>query len=175
MTHYVGIVEANSVEEIDDILAPYSEDLEIPEYKIFPTDEEIKKFLQYYTGNQFNPNLAFYIYLYGKNWDDWILNEDLKPIKLSTDNPKAKYDWYEVGGRWGNLVTENSCLAKEVKDFFSEYNYLPSVYVNKEEWFEEEKFGWFGISIEIKENKGIVARKLEENSEEKVFIVDFHI
>ena len=172
MTHYVGIVQANSVEEIDNILASYSERLDVPEYKIFPTDEEIKRFLQYYSGNQFNPNLAYYINLYGKNWNGWVLDEDLKPIEYSTYNPKSKYDWYDVGGRWNNIVPENTCLAKEIKNFFSVY---PAVYVNKEEWFEEEKFGWFGISIEIKENKGIVARKLEENTEEKVFIVDFHI
>ena len=175
MTHYVGIVQTNTIEEVDNILAPYNENLEVPEYKIFPSDEEIKTFLQYYSGNQFNQNLAYYVKLYGKNWDSWVLDEDLKPIKYSIYNPKAKYDWYKVGGRWNDIVQESTCLAKEIKGFFSEFDYLPSVYVNKEGWFEEKKFGWFGISIEIKENKGIVARKLEENSEEKVFIVDFHI
>ena len=175
MTHYVGIVQANSVEEIDNILAPYSERLDVPVYKVFPTDEEIKEFLQYYSGNQFNPNLAYYINLYGKNWNGYVLDEDLKPIEYSTYNPKSKYDWYDVGGWWNNIVPENTCLAKEIKDFYSEYDCLPDIYVNKEEWFEEKKFSWWGSEVEIKENKGIVNRKLEENSEKRVFIVDFHI
>lgn len=42
---------------------------------------------------------------------------------LSTYNPKSKFDWYKIGGRWDSLIEGNSCSVEDIPDI-SAYSIL---------------------------------------------------
>ena len=100
--------------------------------------------------------------------------------QMSTYNPKSKWDWYSVGGRWSGLLTfkngqtGDSGYSKFI-DFErmrddAEKEYLKSLYPDEAtylrkmtafstyavitpdgEWHSKGEMGWFGISTETGE------------------------
>lgn len=126
MTHYTVCVIG---EDIENQLAPFDETLEMPEYiSDVISDEDKKSFIDCYTiydSNKsygiksqeeasINLELSFEeLYSkFGKDWNSnsWRKNQDGTWCEYSTYNPKSKWDWYAVGGRWaGSLkLKENS-------------------------------------------------------------------
>lgn len=66
-----------------------------------------------------------------ESWTEWIeLDADGKVVDyFTTTNPNPKYDWYEIGGRWKNMLLRldgrkvDSCPIGEL-DFETEINRL---------------------------------------------------
>jgi hypothetical protein len=69
--------------------------------------------------------------------------------QLSTYNPKSKWDWYEVGGRWdGGLVTTsgentNEAVCGEIDWKKSQ---IPFAFLINGKWIEKGQMGWFGMA-----------------------------
>jgi hypothetical protein len=105
-----------------------------------------------------------------------------------THNPNAKWDWYEVGGRWqGLLILKGSgvlsdSLTKKDIDFeeMKRQDKLTIFAVLKNgEWFEHGKMGWWGCVREEKEAK-VWTEELSKlldsiDDNELITIVDCHI
>lgn len=190
----------NMEDYIENILAPYWEELEVKPYisekkeEIEAKFEEIKK--------QINETdldkLPDYLRPYKREKDinkmsikefckSWYGEEmDKAGNTLTTYNPNSKWDWFEIGGRFEKRFIENGIPSDKIqikelidtttnKDF---KNLVPFAFVNREgKWFEQGNMGWFGISsnekdIWIDEFKELL---LNENPEDYLIIVDCHI
>ena len=102
---------------------------------------------------------------------------------LSTYNPKAKWDWYEIGGRWsGGLTTING--AETNKDFVCMIDWnkdpAPFAFVTPDgEWHERGTMGWWAIVINEKDEQSWDAefKKFVNSLEDDVYVtlVDCHI
>lgn len=47
-------------------------------------------------------------------WAKWEVDDELNGY--STYNPNAKWDWYQIGGRWEELIPNNCCQIKDIKN-----------------------------------------------------------
>ncbi len=124
MSHYTVAVisRTGTEEEIEELLAPFDEDLEVESY-IYRTKEEIiergrknheevLKEIQSFEKEKLNNILTNPSYdwyrriLEAKNDEDFydievdtdIVDEDGN--EYSTYNPESRWDWWEIGGRW---------------------------------------------------------------------------
>ena len=74
---------------------------------------------------------------------------------LSTYNPKSKWDWYDIGGRWsGGLKTING--TKTDGDFVYMIDWtettIPFAFITPDgEWHERGEMGWWAIVSNEKE------------------------
>lgn len=121
--HFTVMVLTNGTKTVDELLAPFDENIEVEPY-ICRTKEEIisdakerassiKKDLQEKKENGEEYKLSV--------WEEELLNaktdEDFYECfhyedelydeagnELSTYNPKSKWDWYQIGGRWEGLL-----------------------------------------------------------------------
>lgn len=113
MSHYIVMVVG---EDIDEILEPYDENLEVEPY-IDQTKEELHKDFMRCWGETYVENKPVSLLtsfedltlsLDGVNakWlDGWNGKKlDKHGNSLSIYNPDSKWDWYEVGGRWSGML-----------------------------------------------------------------------
>ncbi|POP31679.1 hypothetical protein C3B58_15395 [Lactonifactor longoviformis] len=89
---------------------------------------------------------------------------------LSTYNPRSKWDWYSIGGRWAGMLPavtgthgEGSAFARnpqkegfydsaKVKDISFPVDFETFAVVTPDgEWHEKGKMGWWGIVADEKE------------------------
>jgi len=129
MSHFTVAVITADKNKIEEMLAPYSENLEVEPY-IERTKKEIIEKAKKRKEDFFKEQKE------GKKLSDWQLkyinaetDEELYQAEideyeqydedgneLSTYNPNSKWDWYSVGGRWRNsLLTK-----KDNEDVISE-------------------------------------------------------
>lgn len=113
MSHFTVMVIGENPEKQ---LAPYDESISVPPYENgVVTDEDIQSFTEYYTKkNPEDSTLSFEeLYeKYGEEWNggSWKKGEDGVLHDYSTYNPKSKWDWYSVGGRWtGYFKLKDGC------------------------------------------------------------------
>lgn len=79
-----------------------------------------------------------------ENWTEWLeLDADGKVVDyFTTTNPNPKYDWYEIGGRWSNMLLRldgrhvDSCQIGEL-DFETEINRLKTEANRIYDYFEK--------------------------------------
>ena len=133
------------------------------------------------------------------NWTDDQCYDDMKEDYdsdmidkdgnlLSKYNPKSKWDWYEVGGRWcGGIPMKTntkleikSCNECKVSQIDMDKISPPYAYVDTNGiWNERGKMGWFGISSNDKDEKswGDEFKKFIKNQKKStiVTLVDCHI
>ena len=89
---------------IDHIMEPFDEGIEVEPYIALTKEELLVKYNEYKERGD-NSNLTFEEFS-----DDYCgYGNDEEGNALSTYNPNAKWDWYEIGGRWNGLI--------ETKDF----------------------------------------------------------
>ena len=170
MSHYKVLVLTDK--EIDedtlyDLLAPYDENLEVPEY-VSKTKKELaeyyKDFLQSWyeeclknddskikvQANEIKKKLDSFtdddsiIKMYKEDYPDDRFDED--DNLLSTYNPNSKYDWYDIGGRFSDSFrlkdgsTADQAYAKDI-DFE----------IDSKEY--REHLRWWELAIEEQESK----------------------
>ena len=133
------------------------------------------------------------------NWTDDQCYDDMKEDYdfdmidkdgnlLSKYNPKSKWDWYEVGGRWcGGIPMKTntkleikSCNECKVSQIDMDKISPPYAYVDTNGiWNERGEMGWFGISSNDKDEKswGDEFKKFINNQNKStiVTLVDCHI
>jgi hypothetical protein len=170
MTHFVGLVVANSQNKIEHLLAPYSEHLEVPPWFKPMTPEDVQLMAKYY---KFDVSDLDAIDRHMNEWSGHFCTfQDDQPGYMTTDNPNGQWDWYVVGGRWDGEVPHTRCLAENVARYFTEY--FPSVLVDEDGWHEEKSWGWWGTWSEP-EKKASIKALLEKHRGRTVYVVDFHV
>lgn len=178
MSHFCVYVFHDENTTVDELLAPYDENIEFAPYVLYTKEQAIAKvrseiedfrngiYKEYledpvkykenwghlkthieYLENEFPKKL---------NWTDEECYEDIAKWKredgmvaedgsiLSTYNPKSKWDWYQIGGRWRGGIPGDKVKMSEVDIDTID---TPYAFVTTDgEWVERGKMGWFGIS-----------------------------
>ena len=133
------------------------------------------------------------------NWTDEQCYEYMKSLYdpnmidkdgniLSRYNPKSKWDWYVVGGRWSGGIPMKtntkleikSCNECKVSQVDMDKIGIPYAYVDTNgNWYSRGEMGWFGVSSNDKdENSWDDEFKKFINNQNKstiVTLVDCHI
>lgn len=126
MSHFVGLVFGSDIETL---LEPYNESMEVEQYVRYTKDEAVDKVKEIHAANyeyavevvekyknpttdwergqlkQANETLDKGLTIsYEEAWEEakkWGYEIDDEENLLSTYNPDSKWDWYCEGGRWG--------------------------------------------------------------------------
>lgn len=127
MSHFTVLVIGDNIEEQ---LAPYSEQICVEKYKKGEVSQEDKdQMLDYYKRNKgFEGTFEECYAQYGEDWNGnyWEQDENGVWCEYSTYNPKSQWDWYQVGGRWSGffklkegaegMTGEQGIFKREVRD-----------------------------------------------------------
>lgn len=172
MSHYAVLVIHDKGQDIEELLAPYSENIKVEPYLEYKHDDAIKKiktdyvpyndFLKEYSDDEL---LEWFIDQYSSYF---LKDGDV----YTTYNPNSKWDWYTIGGRFsGELeLTEEGRLNAvgeiekkyhidiDLKNLYEDSDYLryvdtaPLKYI---QWFtplspieKEELRRWWEINVE---------------------------
>lgn len=125
MSHFcVGVIvdkDKPIMEEVEEILAPYYEGLEVKPYVRRKKDDIIRDMIELQESfqNKNNDELEEedlflkcaeteeeYLKYYAEYWTECELDEDGN--ELTTYNPNSKWDWWTVGGRWSDMLFDKS-------------------------------------------------------------------
>lgn len=163
MSHYAVLVLHKEDQDIDTLLAPYDENLEVEPYLKLTNDEAIVKAKEEYD----NCTEQELIKNYAEDFGYILLSDGL----YSTYNPNSKWDWYQIGGRFdGELMLTDEgrlnavdeikrkyCTDIDIKNLREDFHYMryvnvaPLKYI---QWFiplsptEKEKIRrWWEINI----------------------------
>ena len=108
MSHFTVMVIGENPEEQ---LAPYDENESVEPYlESIVSQEEKDRFVAYYTEkgeNSANKGFEELYVIFGEDWNgkNWVRNEVTGEWEeYSTYNPKSKWDWYQLGGRWNGFL-----------------------------------------------------------------------
>ena len=136
MSHFsVGVI-CESPADVDKLLAPYSENIEVEPYIIRTKAEMIadgRKHKAMYEEKSEN-HARSGIFVEAQSDEDFYNLEkedcyeyDNDGNELTTYNPKSKWDWYSIGGRWGCELkirfTEENDLGEYVEGDQDEFLY----------------------------------------------------
>ena len=73
--------------------------------------------------------------------EDGLVTED--GSILSKYNPKSKWDWYQIGGRWSSTIPGDEVKMSEIP---IEKIETPYAFITPDgEWVERGEMGWFGV------------------------------
>ena len=171
MSHYAVLVIHKENQDIEELLAPYDENLEVEPYLKYEYDEAIKKAKEEY-GYKHRSNKEL-LKIFANDYGLVDINGDL----YSTYNPNSKWDWYQIGGRFdGELMLTDKgrlnavdeikrkyCTDIDIKNLREDFHYMR--YVNSAplkyiQWFtplspikKEELRRWWEINVEKDELK----------------------
>lgn len=155
MSHYAVLVIHDKGQSIEELLAPYSENLKVEPYLEYKHNDAIEMIKKEY--------IPFNDFLKGYS-DDELLNWFVKQYSsyslkdgdiYTTYNPNSKWDWYQIGGRFGSrLPLTNEALKKEYSEY-ADYPFTDIAPINYVNWkykhlTEEEKNKirrWWEINI----------------------------
>lgn len=168
MSHFVVMVVGDNPEKQ---LAPFDENLEVPEYCVGEvSDADKKSMMDYYKSDNFDECYA----QYGEDWDRGICRKNENGIwcEYSTYNPNSKWDWYKLGGRWsgqhlmlkpgaksgvvGSPSWTNPTQAgydaalKGDIDFnaTTKEQFAPYALIKDGVWYAKGRMGWWGVTTE---------------------------
>ena len=120
MSHYTVAVFHRKDQDIEELLAPYSENLEVEPYISFTKQEAIDYARKHYQDTEDKTD--------GECWQMVAdgSQTDADGNIYSTYNPKSKWDWWTEGGRWcGMLKTgrqhKDSAMVRNI-DFSMDRN-----------------------------------------------------
>jgi hypothetical protein len=193
MSHFSVMVVG---EDIDQVLAPFDENLKVTPYRKYMDRESIQRMAKNYDlikeKDELFPESRYKELLpHMEDWDrkEGFLDEEGKLYTFSTYNPKSKWDWYEAGGRWAGLLLSKSgeevfsCKKKDIAYREGEKQRVQAIMtfalLYKGEWHEEGAMGWWGM---VSNEKEAFSWEKEFNTifdsipdEETITIVDCHI
>lgn len=166
MSHFTVGVICKSPDDVAELLAPYDENLEVESYigrtkaQMIEDGKKRKEYYQALSGDDYENYMEPYL---SATTDEEFYNlekyEDAKyddnGNELSVYNPKSKWDWYSIGGRWGDeirLKEEDEdgdcyCDVAQIKDI--DFSPNRERYDECYKWWKEEIEGsdeeWNGI------------------------------
>lgn len=178
MSHFTVLVVGDNYE---DELIPYQENNmgDCPEEFIewFDMTQEVIESWNIEQGKQeYDNNIDVYAdkyFGYNKNGDMYGYYE----------NPNAKWDWYQLGGRWsGHLLLKNgemvdTALMEDIDwESMGENKYTFAI-LKDGKWYERGEMGWFGIVSNENDNWedhfDVIVNSICPS--ERVSVVDCHI
>ena len=200
MSHFTVVVMMEEGQTIEDLLAPYDENIVVERYIEHTKQELIDKgkkeiedykngvYAQYkqnpkaYNDSKNEEHIKYLRYKFPRKlkWTDeqihkdqtrWYSKKDIGKggEVYSTYNPKSKWDWWRVGGRWDGCMLKlpaiddgnggfnfdgkfetperNSCKVSEIADDF-----VPFAFVTPDGvWHARAKMGWWAITRDEKD------------------------
>lgn len=177
---YVFIPKKGDVEElVAKAMQPFSDDVEVPPYKAYLDPVEIAVMAKHYRLRKSDlKKLA-------QRMDDWRGEpgglDDRGLFAIRTCNPKGKWDWYEIGGRWNGWTRRNVVDAKSLLARKGLKKILPACMVTPGgSWHEHEKFvseGWAKWHVDRKKPGAWlreVKAQLATYHDHRVACVDMH-
>lgn len=147
----LGTKEEDIDSTIENLLAPYDENMEVPEYERPCWCVE-------------HPQPEGCLDCHGSE------------IEKTTYNTLSKWDWYKIGGRWDNAL-EGSNVQK-IREFPEGTLKCYALVTPTGEWHARAKMGWFGVSSNEQEDDKWQAEYYEILSafpSNLAVIVDCHI
>ncbi len=142
MSHFSVAVIHRADQSVDDLLAPFDEELEVDSYVRYTKEEAIQ---------WVRDNIPSYANrrdetCYKLMASDHEVDEDGNI--LSTYNPNSQWDWYVIGGRWSEMLKVGDTYCDEA--YISEIEFDPdfetyAVVTPDGEWHETAHMGWFGM------------------------------
>lgn len=117
----VLVISTDGLNDVDDQLEPFNENIKIERYISNELEEEeIKNFVDYYTETHILKGEQDFEKLYKQFGEDWN-NNNWRKIEgiwqvTSTYNSDSKWDWYEIGGRWNSQIALKDLIVKSPID-----------------------------------------------------------
>lgn len=155
MSHFscAVITNSNSGIEVEELLAPYSEELRVAPYIQMKAEEVYKEYKETQdeaknvpdswarkkqeSGETDYINMSFEEFKKSFYGEDAIFDEN--DNVLTTYNPNTKWSWYVIGGRWDNLLRIKSCFGggRSNEAHISEVNWeaLNRISKKDERWY----------------------------------------
>ena len=216
MSHFIGLMFGGD----ESVLYQYDENMKVKPYVRYTKKEAIEEAREQHKRRYLcvSQNL-------GRNplhWDDWMKNVaaigqnmtdeqaweqakdwgyeiDKDDNLLSTYNPDSKWDWYQVGGRWGGYLPlkesqtvtfegENyeftytdECVVKEVDwdTYFREHTSPFCFITTTGEWHEKAEMGWWAMTANDKEENDWIKEFKDYlnilDPDTVITAIDFHI
>jgi hypothetical protein len=100
-------------------------------------------------------------------------------VVKSTYNPKSKWDWWRVGGRFASHWGEEFPVSEALKDSPNrpKEEKIPFAILTPDgEWLERGRMGWFAsVSNEKEDWPEIATKVLEKYKDYNVTVLDVHI
>ena len=177
MSHFTVavITKKNSISEIEKILGPYSENLEVEPYVVNDGDGSHT--------STYNPNSKWDWYEIGGRWlNSLLIKNEVKGIKgmpglgsgyLINKNAPDGYKW------------TNGAKIKEIEfklmEELEEQPFYTWALVDEKGWNEQGKMGWWAMNDATDESTDSYVKKFNEyinnpdNQEKYITIVDCHI
>ena len=120
------------IQAVENAVAAYDENTRVEPYPVYLEDHDIECITKYH-GQLTAETITDYAGGVGAGQDDngWYY--------LSTYNPKSKWDWWEVGGRWSNRLPGDTALVRELPDGYETF----AIVTPDGQWFEKGKMGWW--------------------------------
>lgn len=101
MSHFSVAVFSRTPDEVEQLLAPFVEDTDNPEYLELQTSSESIEELRANYEDKRKGDESFEDFL--SRYYGYIYNEELNEAGYLC-NPNAKWDWWEIGGRWRDML-----------------------------------------------------------------------
>lgn len=100
-------------------------------------------------------------------------------VRVYSYNPDAKWDWWEIGGRWDGLLRHNAMNAAKLVASKKFDELVPFAVLTPDgEWHEQGRMGWFGHAQNEKESaawKKEVTEVLKHHADSVAVACDLHI
>lgn len=97
---------------------------------------------------------------------------------MSTYNPKSKWDWFQVGGRWSGMFGENKdkTTGKHIKGL-GENAKTFAILTHDGRWIQKGEMGWFAcVSDKNKNFNEIFLEEISKFEDDDIcYLVDCHI
>ena len=116
MSHFSVAVFSHRPEDVEELLAPYNEQTEDEEYLEFEEACESMEDIRARYAQEKQDSESFEAFL--SRWYGYAYNEELDACGYLC-NPNAKWDWWEIGGRWHNelrLKKGEKCDQAQLKN-----------------------------------------------------------
>ena len=173
MSHYAVLVIHNENQSIDKLLAPYSENIKVEPYLEYKHDDALKALRDEYGYEEEEIDDAL-LESFVKEYSSYSLKDG---DVYTTYNPKSKWDWYTIGGRFsGELeLTEEGRLnavgeiekkyhmdvdTKDLSENPDSFRYVDTASLKYIQWHtplsqkkKEELRRWWEINIDEDEPK----------------------
>ena len=168
MSHFTVLIIG---EDIEGKLAPYDEGLEVTPYICLKREElerERKEMIEKAKNPPEGTSIDYSVYKEGMSLAEFCKayhdeEVDKEGNLLTTYNPKSKWDWYEIGGRWKGMLMMKSGekrdqlrvnqlhLDQKIVNIRDNLFYTFAVITQDGVWHEMGTMGWWACSSETDE------------------------
>ena len=104
MSHFMVGVICHDVDDIENLLEPYDENIEVPKYIQATYKDVVADYRKWHPEDaaDMTDDECFQDYIEVEGYTDDMIDEQKN--LYTTYNPNSKWDWWVVGGRWSGLV-----------------------------------------------------------------------